>query len=77
MCRACTKQAILDSFCHEGQTVFTPLMPLLTITDGMELLFGRCGMPGGGRKNLSDLALRELLRKRLLVGMKLAVAAAG
>jgi hypothetical protein len=26
----------------------------------VKLLFGRRGMPGGGKKNLSDLALREL-----------------
>jgi hypothetical protein len=31
-------------------------------------------MPGGGRKNLGEPALRELLRKRLLVGMKAPVA---
>jgi hypothetical protein len=33
-------------------------------------------MAGGGKKNLGELALRELLRKRLLVGLKVAVAAA-
>jgi hypothetical protein len=32
-------------------------------------------MPGGGKKNLGEQALRELLRKRLLVGPKVSVAA--
>jgi hypothetical protein len=32
-------------------------------------------MPGGGKKNLGEPALRELLRKLLLIGLKVAVAA--
>jgi hypothetical protein len=42
-------------------------MPLYQLTgpravtiDGAGLLFGGRGMPGGGEKNLSDQALREL-----------------
>jgi hypothetical protein len=40
------------------------------------LLFGRRGMPGGGKKNLGDQALRVLKRKPALVKIKIAVATA-
>jgi hypothetical protein len=55
--------------CSDGQT------PHAVTIDGASLVFGRRGMPSGSKKGLSEQSLRELLRERLLIGLKVAVAA--
>jgi hypothetical protein len=54
-------------------TYFGKICPI----NKVKLLFGRRGMPGGGKKNLGDLALRELKKKLALVKIMVAIATAG
>jgi hypothetical protein len=64
---------ILSLLRYEKQRILAAPIPLPI--DGTGLLFGRRGMPGRGKKNLGEPALRELLRNRLPVGLQVVVTA--